>query len=88
MAVISLNTLWLLTSKSPFERQIVFVVAEVVVSILYVLVSVVPLADSARKFVYADTGECNALMSAGFGAFVSGCYDMSLRQQVTSSLKT
>ncbi len=88
VAVISLNTLWLLTSKSPFKRQIVFVVAEVMVSILYMILSVVPLADNSRKFVYADIGECNALMGAGFGAFGNGCYDMSLRQQITASLKT
>jgi hypothetical protein len=88
VAVTSLNTLWLLTSKSPFKRQILFVVAEVVVSILYMTVSVVPLADNSRKFVYADSDECNTLVSAGFGAFGDGCYDMSLRQQITFSLKT
>jgi hypothetical protein len=88
VAVISLNTLWLLTSKSPFKRQILFVVAEVVVSVLYMIVSVVPLADNSRKFVYSDIGECNTLVYAGFGAFGNGCYDMSLREQITFSLKT
>jgi hypothetical protein len=73
VAVISLNTLWLLTSKSPFKRQILFVVSEVVVSILYMVVSVVPLADSSSKFVYEEIGECNSLVNAGFGAFSGGC---------------
>jgi Leucine-rich repeat (LRR) protein len=88
VAVTGLNTLWLLTSKLPFKRQILFVVAEVVVSILYMIVSVVPLADNSRKFVYADGGQCNSLVRAGFGAFEDVCYDMSLRQQITFSLKT
>ncbi len=52
------------------------------------IVSVVPLADNSRKFVYADIGECNTLVNAGFGAFGRRCYDMSLRQQITFSLST
>jgi hypothetical protein len=88
VVMMSLNTPWFLTSDSPRVRQIIFVVFEVIVDVLFVVVHLLPFLLDHSKFEYAATGDCNAGQVAGFGAFLSGCYDVGLRQQTLFAFKT
>jgi hypothetical protein len=86
--MMSLNTPWFLTSDSPRVRQIIFVVLEVIVDVLFVVVHLLPFLLDHSKFEYAATRDCNSALYAGFGAFLSGCYDVGLRQQTLFAFKT
>jgi hypothetical protein len=88
VVVMSLNTPWFLTSDSHRVRQIIFVVFEVIVDVLFVVVHLLPFLLDFSKFEYAATGDCNAALFAGFGGFLSGCYDVGLRQQTLFAFKT
>ena len=56
--------------------------------VLKQFVRLLPFLLGHSKFEHAATGDCNAALDAGFGAFLFGCHDVGLRQQTLFAFKT
>ena len=76
---------WYLTSQTAETRQIVAVIAELFIDVLYVGVSFAAFWLYVLKFQYEGI-DCYAL-TAGFGSFELGCYDVGDRQQTVYAFK-
>jgi hypothetical protein len=72
----SLQTPWFLTSKSTKMRQVNVVLAEIVVGLSYLSISLAAFFVGVSAFEHRSTGECLSPYFAGFGSFAYGCYDV------------
>jgi hypothetical protein len=62
--------------------------AEALVGILYIAISLAPFFSNFSAFERVQEGECVSKFWAGFGSFARGCFDVGLRQQTARVLKT